>query len=189
MIIHGTWLLETALAVRRILLHWPTHRGLYCAFHIHGPAALPTQYADNMMAFVVTLLVCPAVVCETQAKDKMKPGPPISNPESSVNAHICSNIIRTCQPDRKQQSNFVVPGQEAHQKYSQNGRDESSDPYPRDTVWNARYNLDACNNGHHKYHTVDAGKECGLQWAETKRRRDDLTLVDEREGDTEGYSN
>ncbi len=37
-----------------------------------GPAALPMQYADSMMAFVVTLFVCPAVVCDTQAKAKTK---------------------------------------------------------------------------------------------------------------------
>ena len=30
------------------------------------PAAPPTQYADNMMAFVVIFFVCPAVVCDTQ---------------------------------------------------------------------------------------------------------------------------
>ena len=36
---------------------------------VKGPAALPMQYADSMMAFVVTLFVCPAVVCDTQLND------------------------------------------------------------------------------------------------------------------------
>lgn len=42
-----------------------------------GPAALPMQYADSMMAFVVTLFVCPAVVCDTQDKAKTNPVVPI----------------------------------------------------------------------------------------------------------------
>ncbi len=46
-----------------------TYRGLYLAFHMNGPAALPIPYADSMMAFVVTLFVCPAVVCDSQLKD------------------------------------------------------------------------------------------------------------------------
>jgi len=44
---------------------------------MNGPAALPMQYAINMMAFVVTLFVCPAVVCDTQAKAKTNPVIPI----------------------------------------------------------------------------------------------------------------
>ena len=41
---------------------YPIYRGLYLAFHINGPAALPMHDAESMMAFVVTLFVCPAVV-------------------------------------------------------------------------------------------------------------------------------
>jgi len=58
-----------------------TYRGLYSSFHMKGPAALPMQYADNMMAFVVTLFVCPAVVCDTQLKDNTKPVPKVPDYE------------------------------------------------------------------------------------------------------------
>jgi len=37
------------------------------------------QYADSMMAFVVTLFVCPAVVCDTQLKANTSPVTPVTN--------------------------------------------------------------------------------------------------------------
>jgi hypothetical protein len=39
---------------------------------MNGPAALPMQYADSMMAFDVTFFVCPAVVCDIQVKPNTK---------------------------------------------------------------------------------------------------------------------
>ena len=36
---------------------------------MNGAAALPMQNADNMTAFVVTLFVCPAIVCDNQLID------------------------------------------------------------------------------------------------------------------------
>ena len=49
---------------------------------MNGPAALPMQYADSMMAFVVTLFVCPAVVCDTQVNVNTKPTSPKTDQES-----------------------------------------------------------------------------------------------------------
>jgi hypothetical protein len=40
---------------------------------MNGPAALPMQLADKMTAFVTTLFVCPAVVCDTHDKANTKP--------------------------------------------------------------------------------------------------------------------
>jgi hypothetical protein len=40
---------------------------------MNGPTALPMQLADKMTAFVTTLFVCPAVVCDTQDKAITKP--------------------------------------------------------------------------------------------------------------------
>ena len=39
---------------------------------MNGPTALPMQVADSMMAFVTTLFVCPAVVCDTHDKANTK---------------------------------------------------------------------------------------------------------------------
>ena len=50
-----------------------THRGLYFACHINGPTALPIQYADNMIALTVILLVWPAVTVDNQDSDKTNP--------------------------------------------------------------------------------------------------------------------
>ena len=72
MIIQGTWFLDTISVVVGCQTS-TTYRGLYFFFHMKGPAALPTQYPDNMMAFVVTLFVCPAVVCDTQIKANTMP--------------------------------------------------------------------------------------------------------------------
>jgi hypothetical protein len=77
----GTWLLDTVSAAVECRSSRPTHRGLYLARHMNGPAALPMQYADSMMAFVVTLFVCPAVVCDTQLKDNTRPTTPVTNNE------------------------------------------------------------------------------------------------------------
>ena len=71
-IIHGTWLLDAVSVTVRRRGRQCTYRGLYLSIHMNCPAALPMQYAENMMAFVVTLLVCPAVVCDTQDKDNTK---------------------------------------------------------------------------------------------------------------------
>jgi hypothetical protein len=49
---------------------------------MNGPATLPMQYAINMMAFVVTLFVCPAVVCDTQDRANTKPVIPVPDNES-----------------------------------------------------------------------------------------------------------
>ena len=65
-----------------------TYRGLYLSFHIKGPAALPMQYADNMMAFVITLFVCPAVVCDTQLKDNTKPVIVVTEYEGQMNLRL-----------------------------------------------------------------------------------------------------
>ena len=46
-----------------------------------GPTALPMQYADNMTAFVVTLFVWPAVVCDTQITDNPKPAAEVTDYE------------------------------------------------------------------------------------------------------------
>jgi len=46
---------------------------------MNGPAALPIQFADKMMAFVVTFFVCPAVVCDTHAMDKTRPAVPMAD--------------------------------------------------------------------------------------------------------------
>jgi hypothetical protein len=48
---------------------------------MNGPAALPMQYADSIMAFVVTLFVCPAVVWDTQLRAKTKPVVPTTDHE------------------------------------------------------------------------------------------------------------
>ncbi len=77
--VQGTWLLDTVSAVVDCRTSWPTHRGLYLAFHMNGPAALPMQYADSMMAFDVTFFVCPAVVCDSQLKANTSPTIPIAN--------------------------------------------------------------------------------------------------------------
>ena len=62
---------------------------------MNGPAALPMQYADSMTAFVVTFFVCPAVVCDTQDRDKTKPVVPIPGQKSSFKALARS---RSCIP-------------------------------------------------------------------------------------------
>lgn len=81
-IIHGTWLLDIISAVvERVGDADDTYRGLYLALHINGPAALPTPYATSMMAFVVTLFVCPAVVCDTQVKVNTKLVTPVTDNE------------------------------------------------------------------------------------------------------------
>ena len=56
-----------------------TYRGLYFALHMKGPAALPMQYADSIMELVVTLFVCPAVVCDTQDKANTKLEAPVTD--------------------------------------------------------------------------------------------------------------
>ena len=66
-----------------------------------GPAALPMQYADNMMAFVVTFFVCPAVVCDTQAKAKTKLVTPIPDHKVSDDPASGQNVVRTCYPESK----------------------------------------------------------------------------------------
>jgi len=55
---------------------------------MNGPAALPTQYADSMMAFVVTLFVCPDVVCDTQVRAKTKPVVPTTDHEGQMNLRV-----------------------------------------------------------------------------------------------------
>ena len=67
-IIHGTWLLDIVSAAVGCRGRWPTYRGLYFSFHMNDPDALPMLYADNIMAFIVTFFVCPAVVCDAQDK-------------------------------------------------------------------------------------------------------------------------
>ena len=67
-IIHGIWLLASISAAVGCHGRWPTYRGLYFSFHINDPDALPMLYADNIMAFIVTFFVCPAVVCDAQDK-------------------------------------------------------------------------------------------------------------------------
>jgi hypothetical protein len=47
--------------------------GKYLACHMKGPAALPMQYAESMIAFVVTRFVCPAVTLDSHDKDRTKP--------------------------------------------------------------------------------------------------------------------
>lgn len=54
-----------------------THLPKFIFFFPHerprsSAAAQPMQSADNMIAFVATLFVCPAVVCDTQLRAKMK---------------------------------------------------------------------------------------------------------------------
>jgi hypothetical protein len=70
-IIHGTWFLETYQRSQGVA-DVDTYRGLYLAIHMNCPAALPMQYAEKIMAFVVTFFVCPAVVCDTQDRDRTK---------------------------------------------------------------------------------------------------------------------
>ena len=62
------------------------------------------------MAFVVTLFVCPAVVCDTQLRAKTKPVVPTTDYEGYNGPAYERSVIRTCHPDRKQQPDFVVPG-------------------------------------------------------------------------------
>jgi hypothetical protein len=66
-----------------------------------GPAALPMQYADNTMAFVVTLFVCPAIVCDTQAKAKTKLVTPIPDHKMSDDPTSKQNVVHTRYPERK----------------------------------------------------------------------------------------
>jgi hypothetical protein len=79
MIIRGTWLLGTISVAVGCQRTSTTYRGLYLFFHIKVPAALPMEYVDNMMAFVVILFVCPAVVCDTQLKANRLPVPPVAD--------------------------------------------------------------------------------------------------------------
>ena len=63
---------------------------------MNGPAALPMQYADNIMAFVVTFFVCPAVVCDTHAMDKTRLVVPIPDSRELGNPHLSKTAVRTC---------------------------------------------------------------------------------------------
>ena len=78
-----------------------TYRGLYLFCHINGPTALSMQYAVNTMAFVVTFLVCPAVVCDTQAKAKTKLVTPIPDHMVSNDPTSERSVVRTCYPESK----------------------------------------------------------------------------------------
>lgn len=40
---------------------------------MNGAAALPTQYAESMIALTVTRFVCPAVTVDTQDNDSTNP--------------------------------------------------------------------------------------------------------------------
>lgn len=73
MIIQGTWFLDTISVVVGCQRRQQFTEAYIFFFHMKGPAALPTQYPDNMMAFVVTLFVCPTVVCDTQIKANTMP--------------------------------------------------------------------------------------------------------------------
>lgn len=46
------------------------------------------QYADSMMAFVVTLFVCPAVVCDNQLKDNTRLTTPVTSHEVQVSLGV-----------------------------------------------------------------------------------------------------
>src|SRR5258708_12779119 len=81
---------------------YSTHRGWYLACHMKGPAALPMQYADSMTAFVVTFFVCPAVVCDTQTRDKTKPVVPTPGQKSSFKALARS---KSCVPESHTENN------------------------------------------------------------------------------------
>lgn len=46
--------------------------GLYRCCHMKGPAELPMQYAESIIALTVTLFVWPAVTAESQANESTK---------------------------------------------------------------------------------------------------------------------
>ena len=73
MMIQGTWFLRLSSGHGVEQNEGRAHRGWYFACHMNGAAALPTQYAMSMIAFVVMRFVCPAVTLESHESESTNP--------------------------------------------------------------------------------------------------------------------
>ena len=166
------------MIVPRRCIRTVTHRGLYFACHINGPAALPIQYADSVIALTVTRLVWPAVTIDNQDSNK-------TNPVAQIPEHIKirKSSLRelmdeqTCDPLCKQEPHLIAPRKEVYQECPENTRDEAQKRHVCTTVRKPSSQSNTGPNGHDLNRTINASQKCCLKSGETERRHYYLSLV------------